>query len=351
MINLDKKYQTSFIKKAQLLLGFFVLLGLNSCGNQSKIINLNGYTMGTTYSIKIINKDITKVDSEVIKSKIDSVLNEVNRQMSTYIKDSEISIFNNRTDDVWQTISDEFYYVIETAIEISQLTSGAFDVTVGPLMELWGYGTSNHTEWQPPTDNEVKSIKEAVGFYNIEIGERSIKKLNPNLYIDLNAIAKGFGVDVVFELLKELGFKNILVEIGGEVRCAGLNQDGRYWTIGIDKPIYDIMPGTDLQNFVSLNNSALATSGDYRNYFYYNNKIYSHTINPITGYPVENGPASVSVSAPNCMLADALATALMVMGTDGLDLIENIENVEALLIQRINENKFSEVKSNGWMSN
>ena len=351
MINLVNMKSINIIKKAQLWLGFFIVFGLVSCNNRSNIININGFTMGTTYSIKIIENDNNNLEAKSIKSKIDSTLQVINMQMSTYINNSEISIFNRRVDNNWQEISDNFYYVVKNANEISNLTNGAFDITVGPLMELWGFRTTNKELWNPPTNEEVLSVKNYIGFNNIEIQDNAIRKLNPNLQIDLNAIAKGYGVDVVFELLQKLGFVDILVEIGGEVRCTGLNQDGKYWSIGIDKPIYDVMPGSDLQDFIFLKNSALATSGDYRNYFYYENKIYSHTINPISGYPVEGGPASVSVMASNCLIADALATALMVMGKEGLSLIESLDNVEALLIQRISENEFKAIKSSGWISN
>jgi thiamine biosynthesis lipoprotein len=233
---------------------------------------------------------------------------------------------------------------------ISKLTNGAFDITVGPLIDLWGFGNSNQNDWEPPSEKDVSKIHQYIGFRNVEIDSNSIRKLNFNTTIDLNAIAKGFGVDVVFELLNSLGYKDILVEIGGEIRCSGKNQNGEYWRVGIDKPIFDILPGTDLQELISLNNIALATSGDYRNYFYYNDVLYSHTINPLTGYPVENGIASASVIAPNCMLADALATALMVMGVDGLSIIEKLEGIDALIVERVSEKEFKSVSSSGWNS-
>ncbi len=164
-------------------------------------------------------------------------------------------------------------------------------------------------------------------------------------------LAKGYGVDVVFELLQSLGYTDILVEIGGEVRCAGLNGEGEYWKIGIDKPILDVLPGMELQTIISMDNQALATSGDYRNYFEYNGEIFSHMIDPITGYPTKNNVASVSVTAPNCTTADALATALMVIGLDGIKLINLIEEVEAILIIRTDNNELTSVESFGWRKN
>jgi thiamine biosynthesis lipoprotein len=268
--------------------------------------------------------------------------------MSTYIDDSEISIFNNRQDNEWQVISNDLYSVISKAIEISKLTNGTFDITVGPLMDLWGFSQTNHDDWQSPSEAKVGQIHDFVGIELINISEEKISKSDSRTKIDLNAIAKGFGVDIVFEFLNKLGYTNLLVEVGGEIRCCGYNQNGDYWRVGIDKPIFDMIPGYDLHEMIELDNSALATSGDYRNYFISKGKIYSHTIDPRTGYPIEDGIASASVTAPTCMLADALATALMVMGEDGLKIIEELDSVEALIVKRISENNFKSMKSSGW---
>lgn len=353
MINLDKQRNLIFIKKAQLWLGFFVLIILFSgCKKQNYAISINGNTMGTTYSIKIINRLPQAIDINNVKSKIDSVLQIVNQQMSTYIPNSEISRFNRLTSEDWFTISIDFYDVIVMAQEISRLTNGAFDITVGPIMELWGFGGDlSQNTWKPPTDQEIEETRKSIGYNNIVIGKNSIKKENADTKIDLNAIAKGYGVDVVFQLLRDLGYTDILVEVGGEVRCNGFNQDGNYWKIGIDKPLLDVLPGTELQTIISLNNNALATSGDYRNYFEYNGELYSHTVDPLTGYSTHNNVASVSVIAPNCMTADALATALMVMGEQGLELINSMDGVEAMIIIRMDENRYISAESFGWMIN
>ena len=347
-MNSAKKDHVIKISKAQLLLGFFIFFALFGCTKTDNTVSISGYTMGTTYSIQIINEDKCDIDQNELKLKIDSVLTALNQQMSTYIENSEISIFNNRTDNAWQQISREFYTVLDESIKISRLTEGAFDITVGPLVELWGFGTAGQVDWQPPTAAEIEAVKSSIGFNNIEINVQEVRKNNVDTVIDLNAIAKGYGVDVVFNYISKLGFKNILVEIGGEVRCSGLNRNKEFWKIGIDKPILEILPGSDLQAIIALNNSALATSGDYRNYFIYNDKLYSHTINPTTGYPIENGVASASVIALNCMTADAFATALMVMGKEGIGLIEKLENVEALIIERIGIDDFEVTKSSGW---
>jgi thiamine biosynthesis lipoprotein len=272
--------------------------------------------------------------------------------MSTYIPDSEISRFNQLTSKDWFTISTDFYDVIVMAQEISRLTNGAFDITVGPIMDLWGFGGDlTQNTWKPPTDQEIEEIKKSIGVNNIVVEKNSIKKVNIDTKIDLNAIAKGYGVDVVFQLLRDLGYIDILVEIGGEVRCAGLNKDSESWRIGIDKPILDVIPGAELQTVISLDNKALATSGDYRDYFEYNGELYSHVINPVTGHPTRSNVASVSVIAPDCMTADAFATALMVMGKDGIELINTIDGVKAMIIIRMDEKKFICVESFGWAIN
>jgi len=350
MISLVKQKKYLYFKKVQLWLSFFVAIILFiGCKSQNKIVSINGNTMGTTYSIKIVTKKPQHIDINNVKIKIDSALQVVNQQMSTYIYDSEISQFNRLTRKDWFTISTDFYNVIVMAQKISRLTEGAFDITVGPIVELWGFGKDfEKNMWHPPTIQAINKTIKFIGYKNIVVGKNSIKKDNLGIEIDLNAIAKGYGVDVVFKLLQDLGYANILVEIGGEVRCSGYNNEDKYWKIGIDKPILGIIPGTELQAVISLNNKALATSGDYRNYFKYYSKIYSHTIIPITGYPTQNNVASASVVAQDCMTADALATALMVMGEKGIELINNIDGIEAMIIIRSDENEFNILESFGW---
>lgn len=335
-----------------ILFGFIILLLLSGCQKTTGTISITGTTMGTTYSIKIINNVVQPIDINAVKNEIDSVLQVVNQQMSTYITDSEISRFNWLKSKDWFAISTNFYDVIVIAQEISRLTKGAFDITVGPIIDLWGFsGDLKQNTWQPPTDQEIEETIKSIGFNNIAVGKNAIKKNISDIKIDLNAIAKGYGVDVVFELLNGLGYTDILVEIGGEVRCSGYNNEGNYWKIGIDKPILDVQPGTELQAVIALNNRALATSGDYRNYFKYEGELFSHMIDPITGYPTTNDIASASVTAPTCMAADALATALMVMGEKGINLINTLDEIEAMIIIRTEESKFITVESYGWAKN
>ena len=350
MINLVRQTNLLFNKNAQLWLGFFILLlFFGGCKKQVKEYAIYGNTMGTTYSVKVVDYFQQPFDINSIKGQIDATLQIVNQQMSTYIPDSEISRFNSLISKEWLFVSKDFYDVIVIAQEVSRLTDGAFDITVGPIVDLWGFsGDMVQNAWRPPSKKDIEETIKSIGFNNISVGKNSIKKVNPDTKIDLNAIAKGYGVDVVFELLQDLGFTDILVEIGGEVRCLGHNKDGNPWKIGIDKPILALYSGTDLQEIIALDNNSLATSGDYRNYFEYNGELFSHIIDPRIGCPTQNQVASVSVIAPNCIIADALATALMVMGTDGIELINSMDDIETMLILRTGENNYKIIESSGW---
>ena len=283
-----------------------------------KVFSFSGFTMGTSYNIKIVEDSIfqKKDYSKIVKFGVDSLLKKVNRQMSTFITDSEISLFNSFADTSWFPISKEFAYVVKSAIFIGDTTNGALDVTVGPLVNLWGFGPTGEIT-NLPDSQEVKLMKSLTGLgkIKVQLNPPAIKKAMPYMYLDLSAIAKGYGVDKVSEYFFQLGLMNFMVEIGGEVRANGINQNNEYWRIGISIP----NNSGGIEKVVSLNNMSLATSGDYHNFFMKNGKRYSHTINPRTGYPITHHLASVSVIAKTCMMADGYATALDVLGPkDGL---------------------------------
>lgn len=315
---------------------FFILFF--GCETKPKQYRFSGQTMGTTYSIAVISDNI--VNSKSLQNGVDSVLTEVNRQMSTYIPDSEISQFNR-----WESIkpfavSEDFAFVVQRALEINKLTNGAFDITVMPVVNLWGFFGSRNDNWTPPTDQIINKVIKNTGSDKLKVTGNSLQKLNPKLQIDVNAIAKGFGVDKVFNYLTDQGYWRCLVEIGGEVRCSGKNLNGNLWQIGIDKPTYGSMPGRELQEVIALEDQAMATSGDYRNFVEWNGEIFSHAIDPRTGCPVKVKVGSATVIAPTCLEADALATALMVMGEEaGVNLIQSLNDVECtLIIREENEN-------------
>lgn len=336
--------------RAQLLLGsLFLLIILYGCSQNPKELVINGRTMGTTYLVKLVVENGLTPDQVIIKTAIDSLLSEINHQMSSWDPNSEISVFNRLNTAQPFTVSQNFIKVVKHALEVSYLTAGAFDITVGPLIDLWGFGAgANVDHFNPPEPEEISAILNRIGYRKIGVHQSQLNKLDPAVSIDLNAIAKGYGVDVVSNWLHAEGFADFLVEIGGEIYCKGTNRSKLHWQIGIDNPLLDAIPGRDIMAIVDLSDQAMATSGDYRNYFEYDGQLFSHVVDPRTGYPVETAVASATVVAPTCMAADALATSLMVMGVKpGLELIESLEDVEALLILRDGKDQFELLKSSG----
>lgn len=298
-----------------------------------KMLELRGATMGTTYLVKIF--DPPKLDSDV-RFEIDAELRRVNDQMSTYLKSSELSRFNASESTDWFEVSKETAEVVAFAQEVAKKTEGAFDVTVGPLVNAWSFGTTPRDQ-KIPSDEQIAALRKSVGYEKVSVrtDPPAIRKSVPGLKIDLSAIAKGHGVDRVVELLDSMGAKNVFVEIGGEVRTSG-DKAGEWWRVGIQIPDAAnevAMIGHPMSSDSGVDES-MATSGDYRNFFVADGKRYSHTIDPRTGRPVEHQLASVSVIAPDCMTADAWATAINVLGPEeGLAAAER-EDLSALLIER-----------------
>jgi thiamine biosynthesis lipoprotein len=274
---------------------------------------ITGKTMGTFFSVKIVDEETTNLNYKEIENEINTLLKEVNRQMSTYIEDSEISTFNKYSGTDWFTTSYDFAYVVDIALRVSYESYGAFDITVGPLVNLWGFGPEIK-KFTIPSKSELDQAKSKTGYQNLEVSVdiSAVKKDIPDLYLDLSAIAKGFGVDLITEYLESIKVKNFMVEIGGEVRTMGKNHEGEYWKIGIELP----GSNSDIQKVVSISNFSIATSGDYHNYFEEDGVRYSHTIDPRTGMPITHKLASVTVVHSSCTLADAYATAINVMGPE-----------------------------------
>lgn len=308
-----------------------------------------GQTMGTVYSIRVIHYGVPADSAEVLKNSVDLALREVNRQMSTWLEDSEITLFNRHQSVQPFRVSKEFAAVVRKSLQISEISEGAFDITVAPLVDLWGFGKKGRIN-SLPADSAISRIRSITDWKNIMIvNDTTIQKRIPRLQLNLSAIAKGYGVDVAAEVVRRAGFKEFLVEIGGEVAARGKNLRGENWHIGIDKPKTNALPGNDLQEVISVSGVGVATSGDYRNFFEQDGRIYSHTIDPATGKPVTHNLASVTVVAPTCMEADALATAVLVSGPiAGLKIIEDRPQTEALLIIREPDGKFSEILSSGF---
>jgi thiamine biosynthesis lipoprotein len=277
-----------------------------ACGAES--LKLTGETMGTYYSIAIDGAFEAARDD--IQSQIDVCLADINRQMSTWDPNSEISQFNKSESTDWFAVSPEFAMVVAESIRIHALTNGAFDPTVAPLIDLWGFGAKRPKSF--PKQEEIDAAKSKTGMQFIEARPEpsAIKRTRPSITLNLSAIAKGHGVDRVSELLTSLGYPSHVVDIGGEDRTGIPKSTGEKWRLGVESPF------GNLQRVIECTEQSVATSGDYRNYFEIKGVRYSHAIDPTTGRPVENPPASVSVLNDSCMTADALATGLMVMGTE-----------------------------------
>lgn len=290
------------------------LLSACQSGSQDRALTtLQGATMGTTYTVKMVELP-SGLEPDSIRAEIDVILEKINRQMSTYLQDSELSEFNRRRVTDWIDVSQQLVDVLHQAQQISVLTEGAFDVTVGPLVNLWGFGPAPGDD-QPPSDQAIRQAMDRVGYARLQVRSSppAIKKHRADLYVDLSAIAKGYAADVIAENLLARGVDHYMVEIGGEVRARGRNARGTLWRIAIEKPSSG---PRSVHTVIELNDLGMATSGDYRNYFETEGRRYSHTIDPRSGRPVTHELASVTVAHPSTMQADALATALMVLGAD-----------------------------------
>jgi len=282
-------------------------------------LRLSGKTMGTTYNVTAIGVDL---DAEALSEAIEDTLADVNAKMSNWDPNSEVSTFSamESTDPV--AVSPEFVTVMAAANDVHAKSGGKFDVTLGPLIELWGFGPRK-PEDPLPAEDAIKTALEGVGqsrLLALDTEQSTLAKSAPEVGINLSAIAKGYGVDAVAETLQEFEIENYMVEIGGDLVTKGENIKGEPWRIGIEKP--DASAQT-VQLVVPVSDLGLATSGDYRNYFENDGRRYSHILDPVSGQPVTHATTSVTVIAQNAMLADAWATAMLVLGREeGLKVAE-----------------------------
>jgi thiamine biosynthesis lipoprotein len=313
--------------------GASALFGLATCGETAKEgrrTSLNGETMGTAYSVTLRNLP-PDIDPAVLQAGIGLVLHGIDARMSTYRADSEVSRFNSRCSTDWFPVSADTLRVIETGLRIGRLSSGAFDITVGPAVDRWGFGPSGRRE--PVRDAEQDRLRGRVDYRRIEASRVSgaIRKTRADAAIDLSGVAKGFAVDRVAEHIEAAGIADFLVDIGGEFRARGMGPHGRPWKLGIERPVAAEIA---IYQAVKLEGRALATSGDYRLWFERDGQRYSHIIDPRTGWPVVGDLASVSIIADSAMSADALATAMMVLGPDTGWALAIQERIAALFIMR-----------------
>jgi thiamine biosynthesis lipoprotein len=316
------------------------------CGAEKETA-FDGATMGTTYHIKVISGYFKSTFR--LKAKIDRRLRAINQSMSTYLPQSEISRFNAlQSTQEKMAVSNDFFSVLQVGELLYGMTQGAWDGTVKPLVNLWGFGNTER-EYAIPDKKSIARRLSEIGFSHIELFKTGeIRKKKIPLSLDLASIAKGYAVDQIAYLIRSQGIHDFLVEIGGEVFAAGFRKNKEKWRVGINQPVSGARSDA-LYGIVELENQALATSGDYRNFFEVDGKTYSHVLDPRTGYPVASGVVSVSITAKTCALADGLATAVMVMGPQkGLALIEPLADVEAFIIVRNREGMLEEYATHGF---
>ncbi len=327
-------------KPIKLLLGLSLLLVFGCQPDQSErpanYVNLQGQTMGTYYNV-------TYGDSgnRNFQTSIDSLLEALNMEVSTYIPSSVISRFNQSEKGIvladQEKKYDHFIQNLQVASEIYRLSDGAFDPTINPLVNYWGFGAEERAPVTAVDSMLVDSLKAFVGLDKVKLEERDngllfLSKPLPGVQLDFSALAKGYGVDAVGRLLESKGVNHYLVEIGGEVVTRGVNKSGEVWSIGVNQPS-EVSTLTDFAAVLPLNSKGMATSGNYRNFYEVNGVKYSHTINPETGFPERNDLLSATIIAKNCMYADAMATACMVMGAEkAFNWISDIQDVEAYFI-------------------
>ncbi|TGN41290.1 FAD:protein FMN transferase [Marinobacter confluentis] len=298
---------------------------------EQKVWEISGPVFGTQYHINVVMED----DQDRLKALsegIEKVLETVDASMSTWREDSELSRFNRlQNQDQWTEISPALYQVLARGQEISELTDGAFDVTIGPVVNLWGFGPDARPE-EIPAGEALAALLAATGHEKLELRpDPPSVRAQPRQYVDLSAIAKGYAVDAVARFLASEGLSSFLVEIGGEVSVQGRKPGGDVWRLAIEEPVTD---RRQVNRVVAIGDRAMATSGDYRNYYESEGRRFSHTIDPEDGMPIDHRLASVTVIAEDCMTADALATAFNVMGPEKARALATQENIAAYFIVR-----------------
>lgn len=328
------KINTSVLKHS---FNWLVLVGLaffvSACSKQNEVISLAGSTMGTTYHIKVVPNEQMPT-AQLLQAEIDLALELVNDQMSTYRPNSELSRFNQLPLEQSVEVSADTIKVVQEGIRLYQVTDKALDITLGPLVNLWGFGPDKRPT-KVPTQADIDAAKAKTGISELSIEGHRLSKHNAHLYVDLSSIAKGFGVDKVASILDKYHATGYLVEIGGELSIKGAKGDGSSWRVAIEQPTDD---GSEaVQQVISPGTMAMATSGDYRNYYEEDGQRFTHIIDPRTGLPINHKLASVTVLHKECMTADGFATAMMVLGTEASLELAKKEHLAIMLIEKQGE--------------
>ena len=328
------------------LLYVVLFLLLFSCVNKEsvKYTKLAGFTQGTNYHITYQDKRYRNFDKDIKK-----IFSDIDAALSVFNPNSIVSRFNKQDNPV--EVDEHFRFMFEEAKRLNKKSNGAFDVTVGPLVQAWGFGTDKQPE---KIDSLlIDSLLKISGMHHINIADNKVIKKKKGVQLNFNAIAKGYTVDVIADFFDKKKINNYLIEIGGEVRVKGKNPKKMLWRIGVDKPEDgNKIPGSALSAIIRLNNKALATSGNYRNYYVKDGIKFAHTIDPETGYPVQHQLLSTTIVTDKCAVADAFATACMVKGFDeSIEMVENDRQIEGFFIFNDKNGKFRIYVTNGLKKN
>lgn len=314
---------------------------------QLPVIRWEGRTMGSPYTVQIAGTNLTTTETDALKLAVEDRLKEINRQMSHYQPDSELSQFNRAPARTPFKVSPEFARVVRFSLELNQRSRGAFDPTLAPVINLWGFGEKTDQRAVPP-ESALRQALKTTGCRHLAVtANNELVKDTPELTINLSAVAKGFGVDEMIALLRNRGLTNVYASIAGEVKVLGLNSRGTKWRLGVTAPVDHWNEDSPMAAVVSLSNQALSTSGDYQKFFTDSQgRRLSHIIDPKTGWPVQHNVAGVSVVAPDSMTADALGTTLFVLGVEaGMKFIESYTNAAALFIVREPDGQYRQIRS------
>lgn len=296
-------------------------LWLVACARNAPILTLTGKTMGTTWSVKF---SAPETQQAPVRTAIDEELANLVNQMSTWEPDSALSRFNRAEAGTWQSLPDDLFTVLAFALDLARDTDGAYDPTVGPLVNLWGFGARGAPRDTPPDATAIVAAQATVGWQRIELDRAQRRaRQSGGVFVDVSSLGPGYAVDRIAQRLRGAGIDAFLVELGGEMFAAGTKPDGSAWTIAVEHPDADTMHDVDPDLVIGLRDMAAGSSGDYRVGFDHDDRHYSHTIDPRSGTPVDHDLAAVTVLAPTAMQADATAAALMVLGPErGRDLAE-----------------------------
>jgi FAD:protein FMN transferase len=324
-----------------------LLLALQLVGADLPLVTWEGQTMGSTYVVKVAGTNLPPAQIEALKADVEQRLKEVNRQMSHYEPDSELSRFNRAPANTPFKVSPDFARVVRLALDMNRRSHGAFDPTLDPVINLWGFGERSEQR-RVPSDKALAEALSSTGCSHLRVtaNDELVKDI-PGLQLNLSAIAKGFGSDEMARVLRSHGLTNFYVAISGETVACGLNAQGQKWKVGISAPVFEWRPGDPLVGVVPLSGQAISTSGDYQKFFVdANGRRWCHLLDPKTGKPVQHNLGSVSVVADNCTLTDALSTTLFVLGEqEGLKFIDSFPGAAALFVVRQPGGTFTNIPS------